>query len=147
MRREGPDSNTLENADAGVMYELMPIPVVKGIQMDERKRDSMIAYLRRRMAEVGIKVADLATALAEDRLRQQSVRYRNAFGDTWDGKGSMPQWLVQAISAGQSLEHFAVERAKATVTRARPTIDWRQDPFAGTRLATVPVQSSNNPMR
>jgi methyl coenzyme M reductase alpha subunit len=35
--------------------------------MDDRKRESMIAYLRRRMAQVGIKVADFAAALAEDR--------------------------------------------------------------------------------
>ncbi|QCP54242.1 H-NS histone family protein [Trinickia violacea] len=106
--------------------------------MDERKRDSMVAYLRRRMAQVGIKVADLAAALAEDRSKQKSVRYRNAFGDTWDGKGAMPQWLVQATSAGQSLEHFAAAKpAKKLVSRAPATVDWSKDPFAGTRLATA----------
>src|SRR5579863_711786 len=106
-------------------------------QMDERKRDSMVAYLRRRMSQVGIKVADLAAALAEDRRREKSARYRNAFGDTWDGKGAMPQWLLQATSAGQSLEHFAVEKSSKPAGRARPTVDWSRDPFAGSRLATV----------
>jgi DNA-binding protein H-NS len=112
------------------------------MQMDERKRDSMIAYLRRRMAQVGIKVADLAVALAEERKREKSVRYRNAFGDTWDGKGAMPQWLVQATSAGQTLEHFSAKRAPAPASSTQPAVDWRKDPFAGTRLATV--QASYN---
>jgi DNA-binding protein H-NS len=107
------------------------------MQMDERKRDSMVAYLRRRMAQVGIKVSDLAAALAEERKKQKSVRYRNAFGDTWDGQGAMPQWLVQATSAGQALEHFSVKVASKAAKLERPAVDWRQDPFAGTRLATV----------
>jgi DNA-binding protein H-NS len=107
--------------------------------MDERKRDSMIAYLRRRMAQVGIKVSDLADALAEE------TRYRSAFGDTWDGKGEMPQWLKQATSAGQSLEHFALDNSSDSASGGPPAIDWRHDPFAGTRLATV--RSSNSPVR
>lgn len=112
--------------------------------MDERKRDSMIAYLRRRMAQVGIKIGDLAAALAEERTRQKSVRFRSAFGETWDGKGTMPQWLSQAVSAGQSMEHFSVEqraaRSASSKPAARPTVDWNRDPFAGTRLATVRPQ-------
>jgi DNA-binding protein H-NS len=106
--------------------------------MDERKRESMIAYLRGRMAKVGIRMADVAAALAEDRMGQKSVRYRNASGDTWDGKGAMPQWLVQATSAGQMLEHFAVAAAaKKPVMQRRPAVDWSQDPFAGSRLASA----------
>lgn len=105
--------------------------------MDERKRDSMIAYLRRRMAQVGIKVGDLAAALAEERRRQQSVRYRSPFGETWDGNGNMPQWLINAVSAGQSAEHFAVGNATKKARQERPSVDWRNDPFAGTRLATA----------
>ena len=105
--------------------------------MDEQKRQSMIAYLRRKMTKVGIKVGDLAAAIAEDRARQKSARYRSAFGDAWDGKGEMPQWLKQATSAGQSLAHFAVEKTSTSASRLRPAIDWSRDPFAGTRLATV----------
>jgi DNA-binding protein H-NS len=105
--------------------------------MDEQKRQSMIAYLRRKMAKVGIKVADVAAAIAEERTRQKSARFRNAFGDTWDGKGDMPQWLKQATSAGQSLAHFAAEKSAASMRRERPAIDWSRDPFAGSRLATI----------
>jgi DNA-binding protein H-NS len=107
--------------------------------MDERKRESMIAYLRGRMAKVGMKAADLAAAIKEDQLRAKSVRYRNASGDTWDGKGSMPQWLQQATSAGQSLQHFAVIGSeKPAAPQHRPAVDWSKDPFAGSRLATAP---------
>ncbi|MEM5342611.1 H-NS family nucleoid-associated regulatory protein [Paraburkholderia azotifigens] len=107
--------------------------------MDERKRDSMIAYLRRRMAQVGLKVTDLATALADERRAQKAVRFRSPFGETWDGKGAMPQWLSNALSAGQSMEHFATgQPAKAKAAKEeRRGVDWRNDPFAGTRLASV----------
>jgi DNA-binding protein H-NS len=105
--------------------------------MDEQKRQSMIAYLRRKMAKIGIKVGYVAAAIAEERARQKAARYRSAFGHTWDGKGDMPQWLQQASSAGQSLAHFAVEKSSMSNSRGRPAIDWSRDPFAGTRLATV----------
>ncbi|ALL71303.1 histone family protein nucleoid-structuring protein H-NS (plasmid) [Paraburkholderia caribensis MBA4] len=106
--------------------------------MDERKRDGMVAYLCRRMAEVGIELDDLAAAIAEDKIKQKAARYRSATGEIWSGEGEMPQWLKQAASAGQSLEHFAVERRPAqAMTEARPKVDWSQDPFAGSRLAAV----------
>ncbi|MBN3757770.1 H-NS histone family protein [Paraburkholderia sp. Tr-20389] len=108
--------------------------------MDERKRDSMIAYLRRRMAQVGIKAADLASALAEERRAKKAVRFRSAFGETWDGKGAMPQWLSNAVSAGQSAEHFATGKPAKAPKEERRGVDWRNDPFAGTRLATMPAQ-------
>ncbi|MGT2434119.1 H-NS family nucleoid-associated regulatory protein [Cupriavidus basilensis] len=37
-----------------------------------------------------------------------SVRYRNAQGQGWDGRGAMPDWLQRAIHAGQTVEHFRV---------------------------------------
>ncbi|SKD04112.1 H-NS histone family protein [Burkholderia sp. CF099] len=105
--------------------------------MDERKRDSMVAYLRRRMAEVGIEPDDLAAAIAEDQSRQKAARYRSATGEIWSGNGEMPQWLKQAISAGQSLEHFAVARTIEQEPETHSKVDWRQDPFAGSRLAAA----------
>ena len=53
--------------------------------MDERKRDSMIAYLRHRMAQVGMKVSDLRAAIAEDQKLQKSARFQSATGDTSAG--------------------------------------------------------------
>ncbi|MFX1765078.1 H-NS family nucleoid-associated regulatory protein [Paraburkholderia sp. A1RI-2L] len=108
--------------------------------MDERKRESIVAYLRRRMAEFGIKADDIAASIAADQERQRAARYRDAFGHTWDGKGSAPQWVVQATSAGQSLEHFAINRSPEPDSGKRPHVDWRDDPFAGTRLATIKAE-------
>ncbi|WP_322058484.1 H-NS family nucleoid-associated regulatory protein [Paraburkholderia sp. J63] len=103
--------------------------------MDERKRESMVAYLRRRMAEFGIKPDDLADSIARDQRRHSETRYRNAAGETWDGKGEIPQWLQQATSAGQSLEHFAINGTARELPGKHSGVDWRNDPFAGTRLA------------
>ncbi|WP_253074241.1 H-NS family nucleoid-associated regulatory protein [Paraburkholderia caribensis] len=112
--------------------------------MDERKRDSMVAYLRRRMEEVGIELDDLAAAIAEDQIKQKTARYRSATGEICSGEGEMPQWLSQAVSAGQSLEHFAFEpRPALAMTEARPKVDWSQDPFAGSRLAAVQPSHRN----
>jgi len=105
--------------------------------MDERKRDSIVAYLRSRMAEFGIELDDVAAAIAQDQIQHKSAKYRSATGETWSGEGEMPQWLKQAISAGQSVEHFGVGGAAQSAPAARPKVDWNQDPFAGSPLATA----------
>lgn len=98
--------------------------------MDERKRDSMIAYLRHRMEDFGISPEDLASALA---AAPQVDRYRSANGDSWSGEGAMPHWLKQAISAGQSIGHFALSSGSAPSSPV--DVDWTNDPFAGGPLA------------
>ncbi|MFL9889922.1 H-NS family nucleoid-associated regulatory protein [Paraburkholderia sp. RL17-383-BIF-A] len=105
--------------------------------MDERKRDSMIAYLRHRMEEFGIKPEDLAAVLASEPAAKKGERYRSATGDSWDGQGEMPQWLKQAISAGQSIDHFELSAAPAPAPAPQPKkrVDWQNDPFAGSPLA------------
>jgi DNA-binding protein H-NS len=86
--------------------------------MDEMKRDRIVAYLRHRMEEFGIKPEDLApdpVSKASVESKQPGVdRYRSANGDRWDGEGEMPEWLRRAISAGQSIDHFAVSPAERT---------------------------------
>lgn len=105
--------------------------------MDERKRESIVAYLRRRMAEFEIEPEDIAASIAADHERLRAVRFRDASGNTWDGKGTPPQWAVQATSAGQSLEHFTTDSTSTRDPGKRTGADWRNDPFAGTRLATI----------
>jgi DNA-binding protein H-NS len=100
--------------------------------MDERKRESMIAYLRHRMEEFGISPDDLASAIAAD---TKVERYRSANGDSWSGEGPMPQWLKQAISAGQSLEHFELPPEPVSRPPVKQGPDWANDPFAGSPLA------------
>lgn len=104
--------------------------------MDERRRESIVAYLRRRMDEFGIKPVDVAASIAADQERARAARYRDAAGHTWDGKGAPPQWVVQATAAGQSLQHFAIGETGESKSTSSGVVDWRKDPFAGTRLAT-----------
>lgn len=96
-----------------------------------------MAYLRRRMAEFGIEPEDVAASIAADQEKVRAARYRDALGNTWDGKGDAPQWVLQATSAGQSLEHFSIGETSAQQADKPASVDWRKDPFAGTRLATV----------
>jgi DNA-binding protein H-NS len=103
--------------------------------MDERKRDSMIAYLRHRMEKFGIKPEDLAAAIESGQAEQKGARYRSATGNTWSGEGEMPQWLKQAISAGQSVEHFQLSSKEPAPRINREAVNWRNDPFAGSPLA------------
>lgn len=105
--------------------------------MDERRRDSIVAYLQRRMAEFGITPDSVAASIAEDQRRLLAVKYRDASGNTWDGEGAAPQWVIQAKSAGQSLEHFAVLQPGKAQSERRTGVDWRDDPFAGSRLAKI----------
>ncbi|MGF6780798.1 H-NS family nucleoid-associated regulatory protein [Paraburkholderia sp. GAS334] len=95
----------------------------------------MIAYLRHRMEEFGIRPDDLASALASEQSEQTKARYRSATGDTWSGEGEMPQWLKQATSAGQSIQHFELSSKVAAPQKNREAVDWRNDPFAGGPLA------------
>jgi DNA-binding protein H-NS len=99
----------------------------------------MIAYLRHRMEEFGIKPEDLAAVLASEPAAKKGERYRSATGDSWDGQGEMPQWLKQAISAGQSIDHFELSAAPAPAPAPAPQpkkrVDWQNDPFAGSPLA------------
>ena len=108
--------------------------------MDERKRESIVAYLQRRMAEFEIEPEDIATSIAADQERLRAVRYRDAFGHTWDGKGAPPQWVVQATGAGQALEHFSIDEKPTRESAKRAAANWRNDPFAGTQLATNKVE-------
>src|SRR6516225_5706286 len=105
--------------------------------MDERKRESIVAYLRRRMAEFGIEPEDIATSIAADQERLRAVRFRDASGNTWDGKGAAPQWVVQAISAGHSLAHDTIDGASKRNGGKATGADWRKERFADTRLATI----------
>ncbi len=83
------------------------------------KRERIIAYLRHRMTEFGIKPEDLAPEQVKPApVKATTVeRYRSASGDRWDGEGEMLEWLQRAISAGQSIHHFEVSPALQAESR------------------------------
>lgn len=79
-----------------------------------RRRAEAVIWVRLQIARYGLSYADLAAAdVFPSRQRQQKrqkVRYRSADGQTWDGEGEIPDWLQRAVNAGQSPEHFRVDR-------------------------------------
>lgn len=40
--------------------------------------------------------------------RSIPIKYRDASGNTWTGRGLKPRWLTAALAEGKSLEDFAV---------------------------------------
>ncbi|MGF6753409.1 H-NS family nucleoid-associated regulatory protein [Paraburkholderia sp. GAS334] len=73
---------------------------------DGEARDRLIVWIRRRMDEYGITMADLAAAIEADAAAIKAPMYRDAYGNTWDGEGDRPEWLTRAIHAGQNIDHF-----------------------------------------
>jgi DNA-binding protein H-NS len=37
-----------------------------------------------------------------------AIKYRDAAGNTWTGRGSQPRWLKAAVGAGRSIEQFRI---------------------------------------
>lgn len=40
--------------------------------------------------------------------RKVAVKYRDAKGNTWTGRGNKPRWLAAALAEGKKLDSFAV---------------------------------------
>ena len=59
-----------------------------------------------------------APARAKDKQGKGVVRYRDTTGRTWTGMGPKPQWLKEALAAGQSLDSFKVNGAGGGRMRA-----------------------------
>jgi DNA-binding protein H-NS len=75
-------------------------------RLDGEARERLIRWIRHRMDEFGITLAALAQSLDSDLKKQKAVSYRDAWGNTWNGRGDLPEWLQRAVAAGQSIEHF-----------------------------------------
>ncbi|KAI3590499.1 hypothetical protein D9X30_3984 [Cupriavidus sp. U2] len=79
-----------------------------------RERAETILWIKTQMAKLGLHLADLQAAgcFVESRAATQPgpVRFRDAEGHVWDGRGDLPNWLQRAVNAGQSIEHFQVNR-------------------------------------
>jgi DNA-binding protein H-NS len=75
-------------------------------RLDGEARERLIRWIRHRMEEFGITLPALAQSLESDQKSEQAVAYRDAWGNTWNGSGDLPEWLQRAVAAGQSIEHF-----------------------------------------
>lgn len=87
------------------------------IQETQRhERQAAIEKVRSLMAEFGLSVEDLSgkSAAATGRrkpaegTRKAAVKYRDAQGNTWSGRGLQPRWLREALASGKTLQDFSV---------------------------------------
>lgn len=60
-------------------------------------------------ARRGRKPGRRADAAAKGAASKRPVKYRDASGNTWSGRGLQPNWLKAALASGSTLESFRVE--------------------------------------
>uniref|UniRef100_UPI003F49A688 H-NS histone family protein n=1 Tax=Cupriavidus yeoncheonensis TaxID=1462994 RepID=UPI003F49A688 len=81
-----------------------------------RERADAVLWIRSQMARLGLTYEDLLAAgcFAAPGVGGGSafgvIRFRDAARHTWNGVGALPEWLQRVVNAGQSIEHFRVER-------------------------------------
>ncbi len=68
----------------------------------------MPAQAAAKVSEPVVAASEAAPVPAPAPAPAPARRYRNAEGQVWDGEGPMPAWLLRAVNAGQSVEHFRV---------------------------------------
>lgn len=64
----------------------------------------------------GRKVAESTPAKAEKRASPRKTtkglkvapKFKDANGNTWSGRGTMPKWLAAEIAAGKTVQEFAI---------------------------------------
>lgn len=86
-------------------------------ETQKAERSGAIAKIRALMAEYGLSVDDVMgsgkTASAGRSSsggtgKKAPVKFRDAQGNTWSGRGLKPTWLRTALEQGRKLEDFAV---------------------------------------
>ncbi|WP_343676939.1 H-NS family nucleoid-associated regulatory protein [Paraburkholderia heleia] len=89
---------------------------------DGEARERLIVWMRRRMAEYGITPQALADSIQHD-LDHAPV-YRDAFGNEWNGSGTMPNWLRAARDAGVSPDFFRIIQPPILNSQPTPDFGW-----------------------
>ena len=92
-------------------------------RMREQEIADAISDIKRKIELYGLTAADLGFsrgAPGNSRPRSSgksasraAVKYRGPNGETWSGgRGRKPQWVVQALKDGRSLDEFAVQNGR-----------------------------------
>ena len=89
-------------------------------------RDDVGKELNRKSNELRSQLARLGGEIASRRKRGGSLKgkkvppkYRDSAGNTWEGRGAKPRWLVGAIKEGKKLEDFAIEKTATAKNRRK----------------------------
>ena len=95
-------------------------------QVDARRaaiRETVIASIQKQIDTLNIKFGELhfanapvavdAGAEKRDRTPKCPPKYRNAEGKTWSGRGRKPNWVIDALGRGESLDNYLIEPVAA----------------------------------
>ena len=88
-------------------------------QMKEKETQDVIADIKQKIANYGLTAEDLGLSGGRGRSTKapragkssspSAVKYRGPNGETWGGgRGRKPQWVVNALAQGKSLDDFRV---------------------------------------
>lgn len=85
-------------------------------ETQKAERAAAVDKVRALMAEYGLSMEDLNGKAAatpgrkksSEGTRKAAVKYRDAAGNTWSGRGLQPRWLKEALAGGKSLQDYAV---------------------------------------
>jgi DNA-binding protein H-NS len=88
-------------------------------QMKEKETQDVIADIKAKIAQYGLTAEDLGLSGGRGRAAKTpratkssgsaTVKYRGPNGETWGGgRGRKPQWVVNALAQGKSLDDFRV---------------------------------------
>jgi DNA-binding protein H-NS len=89
-------------------------------RLREQEIADAIADIKRKIELYGLTAADIGLAksagpgaLGRGKSVKAVVKYRGPEGQTWSGgRGRKPQWVVEALRQGRSLEEFAVKSGR-----------------------------------
>lgn len=74
----------------------------------------VIPQIHALMVKYKVKPEDLGFVLAP-RKRAVKVRYQNAEGQTWSGRGRKPEWVQAILDVGGNIEDYAVDKAQGQI--------------------------------
>ncbi len=83
-------------------------------ETQKSQRAAAIAKIRELMAENGLTLEDFggkSTSVSRQNgaaSKKAPIKYRDASGNSWSGRGLQPKWLQEAINSGRQLSEFAV---------------------------------------
>ena len=73
----------------------------------------VIAELRNRMNAYGITIDELQSAKVKTAPKRTRgilpPKFADGQGNTWSGKGPKPQWILNALACGKSMEDYRIQ--------------------------------------
>lgn len=78
------------------------------IQMDKTAKAEARDRIREIAETSGFSLVELFGGPMMTKPQQATIRYRDAAGNTWGGRGKRPQWVVDFVAAGGDLETLKI---------------------------------------